>query len=75
MGELNSTPWVISYGVDLIFLLNPPQIKKSQLKDGKLNFVFQIKFYINKKDTYNTHYDTKKSWKFFLIELTAIFLC
>jgi hypothetical protein len=26
------------------------QIKKSQIKDGKLNFVFQIKFYINKKD-------------------------
>jgi hypothetical protein len=39
-----------AYGVDLIFLLNSPQIKKSQIKDGKLNFVFQIKFYINKKD-------------------------
>jgi hypothetical protein len=26
------------------------KVKKSKLKDGKLNFVFQIKFYTNKKD-------------------------
>jgi hypothetical protein len=36
--------------VDLIFLLNPQQINKNQIKVGKLNIFFSIKFYINSKD-------------------------
>jgi hypothetical protein len=33
------------HGVDLIFVLNPPQFKKIQIKAVKLSFFFPNKFF------------------------------